>query len=157
MGDLHHLHPLENDVLSPPFLRYTRYYYPVVLIVTFATALTTWGIATSKSSKPTPPPVNGIYSNNAHLKQQQNFFDGALFKRIAARFPGGIHQQKDADMKRMGVSRKATMNWLLIAVMFTFVGNSANAIMHALIKRGWWCGQDYVVRIMNSIFDPYAE
>lgn len=124
----------------------------MVLIVTFATALTTWGIATSKSSKPTPPPVNGIYSNNAHLKQQQNFFDGALFKRIAARFPGGIHQQKDADMKRMGVSRKATMNWLLIAVMFTFVGNSANAIMHALIKRGWWCGQDYVISTVSLFF-----
>lgn len=48
--------------------------------------------------------------------------------------------------------RKAILNWMFVAVICTFFANSANIILHALVKEGWWCGQDVVVcRILKRI------
>ena len=41
--------------------------------------------------------------------------------------------------------RKGAMNWIFAGVLVTLVGNATNVILHALTKRGWWCGKDYVV------------
>jgi hypothetical protein len=131
----------------PPVLRYTRYYYPLVLFLFFIVALGAWGIATSESSKPTPPPVTGIYTNGrAKKRARKQPSEHSTFKRIAARFPGGSQQNKEADERRLGPIRKAAMNWLLAGVLLTLVGNAVNVIMHALTNHDWWCGKAYVVR-----------
>lgn len=48
---------------------------------------------------------------------------------------------------RLTPLRKAVLNWLLVGIIFTFVANSTNVILHALTKHGWWCGKDYVVSL----------
>ncbi|KAI5793306.1 hypothetical protein EDC01DRAFT_92199 [Geopyxis carbonaria] len=145
-----------EEEVSPPLLQYVRYFFPLVLFVFFSVSFTAWGIATSESSKPTPPSVNGIYRNDHQNKNKNHKTSGSTaFKRFAARFPGGIPQAREADEKRLGSIRKATMNWLLIGVMVTLVGNSVNVIMHALSKRGWWCGKDYVISTV-ALFFIYA-
>jgi hypothetical protein len=132
---------------ASPVLRYTRYYYPLVLFLFFIVALGAWGIATSESSKPTPPPVNGIYSNGrAKKRAQKQTSEHRTLKRIAARFPGGSQQNKEEDERRLGPIRKGVMNLLLAGVLVTLVGNATNVIMHALTNHSWWCGKDYVVR-----------
>ncbi|KAF8545255.1 hypothetical protein BDD12DRAFT_871545 [Trichophaea hybrida] len=145
--------PLDHSVDTPPLLLYTRYYYPLALFLFFIISLTAWGIVTSESSKPTPPPVNGIYNNGRRWKNdRKNTSERGSFKRIAARFPGGIPRQKAADEKRLGVFRKAALNWLLAGVLLTLVGNAVNVIMRALTNRDWWCGKDYVISNVARFF-----
>lgn len=140
-----HASPSGAGAGSSPLLVYTRYYYPLVLFFFFIISLTVWGIATSESSKPTPPPVNGIYSRVSRGSKKPKS-ETSTFKRIAARFPGGIPHQKDADELRLGPIRKAVLNWLLTGVLVTLVANAVNVIMHALTSTAeWWCGKDYVV------------
>lgn len=49
--------------------------------------------------------------------------------------------------KNVGLTpiRKALFSWGLLLVICSFMANSANIILHALVKTGWWCGQDVVV------------
>jgi hypothetical protein len=148
MGDPPSGSPPLNDVSPSPILRYTRYYYPLVLFLFFTISLGAWGIATSESSKPTPPPVNGIYENErAPKKKERKKRSGpTLFRRLAARFPGGVQDREESDLKRLGDLRKASMNWLLGGVLATLVANATNVILHTLLDHSWWCGKDYVVR-----------
>jgi hypothetical protein len=149
--------PTDEDEAAP-LLLYLRYFYPLALFFVFLILLTTWGIATSESSKPTPPPVNGIYKGRKD--DQKKTSEHGTLKRIAARFPGGVPQRKVADARRLGALRKAVMNWLLTGVMVTLVGNAVNVIMHALTIQGWWCGKDYAVRIhprFCRLFDSGKE
>ena len=185
-----------NDVDSSPasLIEYVRYYYPLALFVFFIVSLTTWGIATSETSKPTPPPVRGVYGQNSssngravnnkrngrtssssrssrsssssststsssasssRRSRRSNSRGGTgWFRRVAARFPGGIPQRKEVDEKRLGALRKALMNWLLAGVLLTLVANAANVIMHALTNRHWWCGKAYVVRTSLFVYLP---
>ncbi|KAA8910126.1 hypothetical protein FN846DRAFT_1007157 [Sphaerosporella brunnea] len=135
---------------SSPVLRYTRYYYPLVLFLFFTIALGAWGIATSESSKPTPPPVNGIYTNGRRAQRRSS--ENSTFKRIAARFPGGSQQNKREDERRLNAIQKGVMNWLLAGVLATLVANAVNVIMHALTNHNWWCGKDYVISNVARFF-----
>jgi len=147
MGDPPSGSPPLNDVSSSPTLCYTRYYYPLVLFLFFTISLGAWGIATSESSKPTPPPVNGIYDNGRASKRKERKKSGpTLFGRIAARFPDGVPQQEASDLRRLGDLRKAFMNWMLSGVLVTLMANATNVIAHTLLNHSWWCGKDYVVR-----------
>lgn len=135
---------------SSPLLVYTRYYYPLALFVFFIVSLTAWGIATSEASKPTPPAINGLYTR-ASRRNTSTPSETTTFKRIAARFPGGIPQKKAADEQRMSAIRKAVFNWILTGVLVTLVANAVNVIMHALTSTDeWWCGKDYVVRCSRA-------
>lgn len=53
--------------------------------------------------------------------------------------------------KHVGLTpiRKAVLGWALVIVIMTYIANSANIILHALVKIGWWCGQDVVVCVMS--------
>ena len=51
-----------------------------------------------------------------------------------------------AQGKDFSRSQKLTFDWLLVGVIVTFVGNAINIIVHALVKRPWWCGEAAVVR-----------
>ena len=139
--------PVRQDLTSPLLVN-TRYYYPLVMGIFYIFALAFWGIATSGSSKPKPPPVKGIYTNGHPARKQQCPTRSRIcFNKLAARFPGGLPQNKEDDEMRLGPLRKAIMNWLLIAVLCTLMANTINVIMRTLItpKHDWWCGKDYVV------------
>lgn len=139
------------ETKTPPALKYTRYYYPLILFLFFVISLTAWGIATSQASAPKPPPVEAVLNGDIDAVKRRRRRELAekntWFKRFAARFPGGVTAAREADEKRLSPLRKAIFNWLLVGVMITLLGNAVNVIMHALAKRGWWCGKDYVVRL----------
>jgi len=144
LGDVYH----PGVSLARDVVFYTHYAYPVSLFFFFIVALTWWGISTSEYSKPTPPPVTGIYENGKGKKKRQSLgrTNSGFCGRVAERFPGGAKAKgkKVADDKLTPL-RKAAFNWLLVGVIFTFVANSTNVILHALTKKGWWCGKEYVV------------
>jgi len=83
---------------------------------------------------------------------------GRLRARFAAWFRGDLEDHGDAQKrtyaeweerknKNVGLTpiRKALLSWGLVIVILSFIANSANIILHALVKAGWWCGQDVVV------------
>jgi ATP-binding cassette, subfamily B, vacuolar membrane transporter HMT1/ACLQ len=154
--------PHRPQSLAGDIVYFAHYYYPLALFCFFLTSLTWWGISTSGSSKPKPPPVTGVYENGknknkrASTAAERNGVNGddnggdngddGFFRRMAQRFPGGGKAKGiKAAEEKLTPMRKAVFNWLLVGVIITFVLNSANVILHALTKRGWWCGKDYVV------------
>lgn len=146
--------PSAAEEVAPPLLLLTRYLYPLALFVFFLTSLTVWGIATAEPAKPAPPPATFVLGKTprpagAQVGEERKKGPGC-FGRFARRWPGGNVRAKQVDERRLAPVRKAVMNWLLAGVLMTLVGNSVNVILHALAKRGWWCGEDYVV----SYFAP---
>lgn len=142
-GDL-----LPGESLPQSIVYYAHYYYPLALFCFFLFALAWWGISTSQSSKPTPPSVTGIYENGKPLDGSGAQANSGFLRRIAERFPGGVKAKgKRVTDDRLTPLRKAVLNWLLVGIIFTFVANSTNVILHALTKHGWWCGKDYVVSL----------
>ena len=53
--------------------------------------------------------------------------------------------ERDNNWVGLTPIRKALLSWGLVIVILSFIANSANIILHALVKAGWWCGQDVVV------------
>lgn len=79
---------------------------------------------------------------------------GRFRARFAAWFRGDLEDNDDVQKGRyerdnnwVGLTpiRKALLSWGLVIVILSFIANSANIILHALVKAGWWCGQDVVV------------
>lgn len=144
--------PSAAEEVAPPLLLLTRYLYPLALFLFFLTSLTAWGIATAEPAKPAPPPANVVLRKTPRLAGAHVDEDDdeercpGRFGRFARRWPGGNVRAKQMDERRLAPVRKAVLNWLLAGVLVTLVGNAVNVILHALAKRGWWCGEDYVVR-----------
>lgn len=140
-----------EETFTHPALRYARYYYPLILFLFFIISITWWGIATSEDSAPRPPPVKAVLNGDHEAARRKRAREEAErkrktpFMRIAVRFPGGVPDLREADEGRLSGSRRAVWNWTLMAVMVTLGGNATNVVLHALAKRGWWCGKDYVV------------
>jgi len=91
---------------------------------------------------------------------------GRLRARFGAWFSGDLEDHGDEQNGRYGGGegrqnknvgltpiRKALLSWGLVIVILSFVANSANIILHALVKAGWWCGQDVVV-CFNHLLHP---
>ena len=83
---------------------------------------------------------------------------GRVGQKFAAWFRGDLEdyavtqqQQSSFPEKKKNVVltpvRKAIMSWGLLLVIISLIANCTNIILHALVKIGWWCGQDVVVRL----------
>ncbi|KAI5797511.1 hypothetical protein DFH27DRAFT_526268 [Peziza echinospora] len=177
-----------------------HYAYPLILLFSFLTLLTWWGIYTSgRKAQPawaSPPitarssPARGRSPNGSlinrnsvsrggsdvddeedHLlgiSSQGRMSDKGLFGRVRARFAawfrGDLENHSDAPNENMGYYhapnknvgltpiRKAILGWGLLIIIITYMANSTNIILHALVKAGWWCGQDVVISNISLLF-----
>jgi len=74
----------------------------------------------SKSSKPTPLPVTGIYESGKRKKKRQisDRTNSGFCGRIAERFPGGAKAKgKKVAGDKLTPLRKAAFNWVLVGVI----------------------------------------
>ena len=101
------------------------------------------------------------------LSDYKGIFERTM-ARFAAWFRGDLEDYLDpqsaqnkgfykaSKTKNVGLTpiRKAVLSWGLVIVIMSFMANSANIILHALVKPGWWCGQDVVVCVTPSRHSP---
>ena len=60
----------------------------------------------------------------------------------------------ESHRKKVGLTpiRRTIFHWGVVFVILSYMANAANIILHALMKPGWWCGQDVVVCLQQEIF-----
>ena len=123
--------------IASQVLLYIHFAYPLVVLVFFLVAFTANSIwAASEVAEPAnsngpggkPLPANKNAESLRKLRKQQ---------------------------LEVGPLQKAVFNWLSIAVIASFVGNSVNVIVHALTERGWWCGESVAVSKASSMKGLY--
>jgi hypothetical protein len=104
-------------------LEVTHYTYPFALAFFFGLAYTAHGILTGENQ-----------SASSRNSEQR----GQLSKKSRTR-------SILTHTATLTPLQNSLLNWLIVFIIFTFVCNAANVIVHALMRRGWWCGQAYVV------------
>jgi ATP-binding cassette, subfamily B, vacuolar membrane transporter HMT1/ACLQ len=113
-------HDRAEDVLY-----YTHFAYPIVLLFLFIVVFAAHGIMTASTD--VVPPVHSLVTG-----------------------PGGkplpnTPLPRERRTKRPGFSyaKRLVFVWLSVGLIFTFIGNALNIVVHALTERndGWWCGE----------------
>jgi ATP-binding cassette, subfamily B, vacuolar membrane transporter HMT1/ACLQ len=131
---------LRSDSVSGPWLSakiasrillYTRFAYPLVVLVFFLIAFTANSILTA-SAITEPSSSNGPGGKPLPANKSTT----------------GLREPRKGQQE-VSPLQKAVFNWLSIAVIATFVGNAVNVIVHALTERGWWCGESVAVSIAS--------
>lgn len=132
-------------------------------------------LASKKQPSPPPPPPrtsNGALDGSADETESdrllgKNLYDdhpprigiwGRTKTKFVAWFNGELEGApsswgKNPDLddsvgpqyKGLTPLRKAIMSWGVLVIILSFIAESVNIILHALVKTGWWCGQDVVV------------
>lgn len=116
------------------WLAYLHYASPLLLLFFFLLVFT----------------ARSIWSASNH---NANATDGQLTGPGGKPLPGNTKQQaslrRDRAKDDITHNQKLLFEWVSVLTAFTFIGNAATVILHALINRkeGYWCGQAYVVRI----------
>jgi hypothetical protein len=118
-----------------------RYSYPFALLVIFGVVLTSHSILTSEQadkrkkskSRPQTPSTDDHLSIDNNGKRQKVDDRPRLFTRFIT------HTAPLTPLLNQ------VFLGLLILICMSLVGNAVNVIIHALVVRGWWCGQAYVV------------
>jgi len=155
-----------------------RYVYPLALFLFFMISIAVWGIKTSNKKLFTPPPTvpasklgtprpssplisgNGAVNGNGTAKTQtqtntseDSHPDGEEnMSRLMLWLTGRLERTNGEGNRGLTPLRKAVMNWLLVGMISTFLASSANIILHALTKDGWWCGQEVVISTVALLF-----
>lgn len=112
-------------------LNVLQYAYPLTLLFFFLLAFTARSIANSSASnssdseQPLFGPGGKPLPTNKKAKRSRSFDTGAEISR----------------------SRKLVFEWLSAFACFTWIANTAEVIVHAVInrKQHWWCGRSVVV------------
>lgn len=117
--------PLISPIWAGQILHYTQILYPVFLLVLFAVGFVIHGVITAGNDPALPPPPN---------------VTGPGGKPLPMRRPS---KAKVPQKENVGTIKRLLFIWLVSGVIATFVGNAANIVVHALVKRdeGWWCGE----------------
>ena len=121
-----------SHTTSQHILTRLQYASPIIIVFFFLLAFTARSILTAKN---------------------ENTIGGASDKLG----PGGKPLPKknplrkttfDASLDFSG-SRKLLFNWLSVLVALSFLVNTANVILHIVVRRqdSWWCGRSVVVSI----------
>jgi ATP-binding cassette, subfamily B, vacuolar membrane transporter HMT1/ACLQ len=120
-------------------LQYTQFAYPLILLFVFIAAFTGYSIAASSAAKKHA----GRYSGSSTPDSQQNGQNGHATGPSRA-------VKVTLPVVELNPLRKAVIQWAVIGVLATFVGNAANVIIHALYfrKEHWWCGEAPVVSVL---------
>lgn len=125
------------DRISMVILDRIHFSYPWILLILFITVFTVDSIRSSESAKESiKPTVTG---------------------------PGGkplprrANKDKTKEKKRredFSTSQKVVFRWASALLIFTFIANAVNIIIHALSERhtGWWCGEAAAIYVCGSAF-----
>jgi hypothetical protein len=107
-----------------------QYAYPIVMLLIFLAAIT----------------ARSIWHSNSNPNVSKPSTTGPGGKPLPATDPTrNFVKRKVTD--DVTPSQKRVFEWLSVAAALTFVGNSVNVIVHALLarKEHYWCGKPVVV------------
>lgn len=107
-----------------------QYAYPIIMLLIFLAAIT----------------ARSIWHSNSNPNVSKPSTTGPGGKPLPATDPTrNFVKRKVTD--DVTPSQKRVFEWLSIFVALTFVGNSVNVIVHALLarKEHYWCGKPVVV------------
>lgn len=118
-----------------PWLSFTHYAYPVILLFFFLAVFTYHSVKTAEDPNGSPD------------AEQLTGPGGKPLPKSA-----GVRRRRNKAKEDIPRTQKLLFEWLSVLAALSFVGNAANVILHALVDRdeGYWCGQAYVVRSFLS-------
>lgn len=117
----------------------THFAYPILLLVEFLIVFTIHSVLTASDDTPVLP------------SSRPRGPGGKPLPKNPRRASNDARQKAAVDFSR---SQKLTLDWLVIGLITTLVGNATNIIIHALTKRPWWCGEAAVVSSPPPIQNP---
>lgn len=120
-------------------LHYTQYAYPLVLLVVFLVAFVTHSILSSPNSQ--------SISSRSNLTGP-----GGKPLPPTSRPPSNSPPKQKND--GFGKIRSLLFCWLSVGLIATFIGNTINIVVHAIVERGagWWCGEAPATYVIGSAF-----
>ena len=128
-----------SNQVAAHILHVTHYAYPIILLLAFLLVFTFHSVYTA---------ADDTVNSSGPKKTGPG---GKPLPPTTRRSGKQTATETETDFSR---SQKLTFNWLLVGVIISFVGNAVNTILHALVKRPWWCGKATVV---CSHYNPAQE
>jgi hypothetical protein len=124
---------LLSNKRADAILYYTHFAYPIVLLFLFIIAFAAHGIVTANTNSGFSAPLT---------------VTGPGGKPLPNSLPLREKRKKQPTFNYM---KRLVFVWLSIGQIATFLGNTANIVVHALTQRkdGWWCGEATAVSISN--------